>query len=86
MSFGTLGTEVASEIISKIDEVLTPDLDSSVAIFRAVSRVYASNYRLLVVSEWVAGVSVVKFACQTHCERNNLSLVLLRRAFALDTN
>jgi hypothetical protein len=52
MSLGGLGTEIASEVISEIKEVLAPNLNNSITVLRSISWIDAINDEAIVISVW----------------------------------
>lgn len=83
--FRTCRTKIASEIISKIKEILSPDLHHSVSIFESVSWIDPLNMQWPVISIWQTCMNIVELSCQRNLEINNLWLLFWWGGVALDT-
>jgi len=60
----TVSTKVAPEVLSQVEEMLTPDLDYRVSILWTIPRVDSANPKRLVVPVRKTRVDVVEFARQ----------------------
>lgn len=76
MGLGRLGTEVAPEIVTKIQEVFTPNLNDSVSILGTISWIDGGHMQLVVVPVRHAGGCVIEVASQTHSEGNDFCKIL----------
>lgn len=86
MSLSRLCSKVASKVVTQVDEVLTPNLNDCVTVFRTISWVDASDMKLIIVSVGQTAWCIVKVSCERYCQGDNLGMVIYGRSIALDTN
>jgi len=72
LCMGGLCTKAIPCLVSKVDEVLTPDLDGRVAILGAVSRVEGKDPGRLVVLEESLIDAVIEIASHRDLDRHSL--------------
>jgi hypothetical protein len=73
IGFRTPSTEVASEIVTKIQKVVTPDLDDCVTMFRSITWINIGNENIIIVSVWQRRKDIVEFTRKRNTEGNDFS-------------
>jgi len=82
---GRSRTEIASEIISKIKETISPDLNVCITISWSVSWIDVGYVTWFIISIWKGWVDIVEFTWEWHTHSNNFSFVVWVSRFAYDT-
>ena len=86
VSLGCSRTEVASEIVTKIQEVLTPNLNDSVTVLWSITWINVSDNWWVVVSIWQWRINILELSSKRNTERNDFGLSVLWRVLAQNTS